>query len=182
MPQPAPPVPQVPAGWMPVQADFDLWVTDSFSFLSQLPVFRAQRQAAQSLTGGAFTLIDLDTVLEDPYGGWSPTATGSQPAWSWLCPAGCGGWYEATLSGFTASQGSGSAVQASTAIYLNGTAWQYGSDDWAVPSAPTGTNGTVQVPVLPGDYVQLYVLSSASVSTPTTAGELPAMELAWVSS
>lgn len=181
MPQPVPAVPQVPAGWKPVQADLDLWVTDSFSFLSQPANFRAQRAAAQSLTGGGYSLLQLDTVLEDPYSGWSATATATQPAWSWLCPAGCGGWYEATLSAFTASQGSGTANVVLAALALNGILWQYGADDWAVASAPSGSSGPVQVPLLPGDYVQAWVFATASVSTPTTAGELPAMELAWVS-
>jgi hypothetical protein len=159
----------------------DLWVTNSFSFLAQPAGFRGQRQAAQSVSG--WTLVQLDTVLEDPYGGWSATATASQPAWSWLCPAGCGGWYEATLSGFAASQGSGSAIQLATALYLNGSVWQYGSDDWAPASAPGGSSGSVQVPLLGGsDYVQLYVFTSAGVSTPAVAGEFPALELAWVSS
>ncbi len=182
MPQPAPPVPQVPAGWHPVQADFDLWVTDSFSFLSQPANLRVQRAAAQSLGGGFFNVIDFDTVLEDPYGGWSAVATGSQPAWSWLCPAGCGGWYEATLTAQAASQGSGTTNQLVATIALNGALWQYGSDDWAVASAPSGSNGPVAVPMLPGDYVQMWVFSTQSVSTPTTAGELPSFELCWVSS
>lgn len=183
MPQPAPPVPQIPAGWKPVQADMDLWVTNSFSFLSKAPVFRAQLSTAQALTGGAFNVQHFDTVaLEDPYGGWSAAGSGSQPAMSWLCPAGCGGWYEATLTAQCASQGSGTANQIVAAIALNGALWGYASDDWAVASAPAGSNGPVQVPMLPGDYVQMWVFVTQSVSTPTTAGELPAIELAWVSS
>lgn len=182
MPQPVPPVPQVPAGWGPVQADFDLWVTNSFSFLSQPACFRAQHQAAQALTGSAFSVQHLDTVLEDPYGGWSATATGSQPAWSWLCPAGCGGWYEASLTAQAASQGAGTTNQLLAAIALNGALWQYGADDWAPASAPGGSCGSVQVPLIPGDYVQMWVFATAAVSTPTTAGEFPSMELTWVSS
>lgn len=182
MPQPAPPVPQVPAGWKPVQADMDLWVTNSFSFLSQPAGFRAQLAGGQSLTGGALNIVHFDAVLEDPYSGWSPVATGSQGAWSWQCPPGCGGWYEVTLAAFTASQGSGTSNQIAAALILNGSLWQYGSDDWAVASAPSGSSGTVQVPLLPGDYVQAAILPTASVSTGTTAGELPSMELTWVSS
>jgi hypothetical protein len=180
MPQPAPPVPQIPAGWYPVQADLTTWVTNPFTFLAQPACFRGQLQAAKALSG--FTLMQLDTILEDPYSGWSATATASQPAWSWLCPAGCSGWYDVSLSGFTANQGSGSN-QATAAIYLNGTLWQYGSDDWAVTGADTGTSGAVQVPLRGGfDYVQLYVFSGAAVSTPAVAGQYPAMELAWASS
>src|ERR1700685_2839393 len=182
MPQPVPPVPTVPAGWGPVQADFDLWVTNSFSYLSQPACFRGQHAGGQALTGGAFNVQHLDTILEDPYGGWSAAGSGSQPAWSWLCPAGWGGWSGATLTAQPASQGAGTTNQLLAAIALNGTLWQYASDDWAPVSAPGGSSGPVQVPMVPGDYVQLWVFSTASVSTPTTAGELPAMELAWVSS
>lgn len=181
-PQPVPAVPQVPAGWMPVQADMDLWVTDSFSYLAQPAVLRAQLAGGQSLTGGAFNVIRMDTVLEDPYGGWSAVATGSQAAFSWLCPAGCGGWYEASLSGFTASQGSSTSSECGAVLILNGTPWQYAADSWAVPSADSGGNGLVPVPLSPGDYVQLAIIPTSSVAVPTTAGQLPAMELAWVSS
>ena len=182
MPQPVPPVPGIPAGWKPVQADIDLWVTNSFSFLAQMPVFRGQRAATQSLSGGSFSTLQLDTVLEDPYGGWSATATGSQPAFSWLCPAGCAGYYEATLTAQALSQGAGTANQLVALLALNGAAWMYGSDDWAPAGAPGGSNGPVQVPLLPGDYVQMWVFASQAVSTPVLAGEVPAMELAWVSS
>lgn len=181
MPLPVPAVPHVPAGWSPVQADFGLWVTDSFSFLAQTPCLRVQLAGGQSLTGAAFNTIHYDTVLEDPYGGWSAVATGSQPAFSWLCPAGCGGWYEVSMTGFTGNQGS-TAAQAATALTLNGSLWQIGSDDWAVSGGNTGTSGAVQVPLLPGDYVQGTVFPTASVAVPTTAGQVPAMELTWVSS
>lgn len=182
MPQPSPPVPQVPAGWKPVQADFDLWVTNSFSFLSQPANFRAQRAAAQALSASAFSILQFDTVLEDPYSGWSAVSTGSQPAWSWLCPAGCAGWYEASLSAQAASQGAGTANQLVAALALNGSLWQYASDDWAPASAPAGSSGVAQVPMVPGDYLQVWTFVTAAVSTPTTAGELPSIELCWVSS
>lgn len=181
MPQPAPAVPHIPAGWNPVQADFDLWVTGSFSFLSQAPCLRVQLAGGQSLTGGAFNVVHYDTVLEDPYGGWSAVATGSQPAFSWLCPAGCGGWYDVSLEAFTGNQGS-TAAQVITALLLNGSLWQYGSADWAVNGSNSGSSGAAQVPLLPGDYVQGLIRPTVSVAVPTTAGQIPAMELTWVSS
>lgn len=181
MPQPVPAVPGIPAGTYPVQADFTAWVTNPFSYLSQPVVFRGHRAAAQSITGGVYNLLDLDTVDEDPYGGWSGVSTGSQPAFSWLCPAGCGGTYEATLSAFMGPQG-GTSDQVVTTLWLNGVLWQYGSVDWAPSSGDGSSSGAAQVPLLPGDYVQMWVFATVSVSTPTTAGQLPAMELAWVSS
>jgi hypothetical protein len=165
-----------------VQADFDLWVTHPFSFLYQPANFSAKRAATQTLPGGSFALLQYDTVLEDPYSGWSSVSTGSQPAYSWLCPAGAGGWYEASLTLQCASQGSGTTNQLLAAVALNGSLWQYGSDDWAVASAPSGCSGPVQVPMLPGDYVQAWVFVTTAVSTSTTAGELPSVELTWVSS
>ena len=181
MPQSVPAVPGIPAGWSPVVADFTTWVTSPFSFLAQRPVFRAHRAAAQSLTGGVYNLMQFDTVDEDPYGGWSAVTTGSQPAYSWLCPAGGAGWYEATIDGFANPQGS-TNDQVVTTLWLNGSLWQVASGDWAPQSVDCGSNGASQVPLVPGDYVQAYVFVSVSVSTPTTAGQLPAMELSWVSS
>jgi hypothetical protein len=176
MPQSAPAPPQIPAGWKPVPADFTAWVTNPFSFLSQPAVFRAHRAAAQAITGGSYNILNLDTVDEDPYGGWN---SGTH---AWTCPAGCAGWYDATLSGFTASQGAGTGNQNVAVIALNGALWEVGPDDWAPASAPGGGNGSVQVPLIPGDTVQMWVFATASVSTPVTAGQLPSIELAWVSS
>lgn len=178
MPQPVPAVPGIPAGWRPVQADLDFWVTDSFSFLAQAACFRAQLVASVPLAAGVFTLLPFDTVEEDPYGGWSATATGSQPAYSWLCPAGCAGWYEASVSAFsTATTG-----QLAAALYLNGSVWEYPADDWAVSGADSGTNGPVEVPLIPGDYVQVYAYVTGTSSTPGAAAQYPAIELSWVSS
>lgn len=181
MPQPVPAIPQVPAGWGPLPADFTTWVTNPFSFLAQPAVFRAEHHAATALTGGAYNILHWDTVLEDPYGGWSTVTTLQQPAYSWLCPAGCAGWYEASLSGFTANQGS-STAQIAMVLYLNGSLWQYASDDWAVNGSDSGTSGSLPVPLVPGDYVQGLLFSTASVSCPGTAGQYPSWELAWISS
>lgn len=175
MPQPVPAVPGIPAGTFPVQADFTTWVTNPFSFLAQPVVFRAHRAAAQALTGGAYNVLQLDTVDEDPYGGWNASTH------AWTCPAGCAGWYEAALTSLTASQGAGTSNQLVTGLALNGALWSVGSDDWAPASAAGGSNGTVQVPLLPGDAVQVWVFTTQSVSTTTTAGQLPSMELAWLS-
>lgn len=175
MPQPVPPVPQIPAGYGPVQADFTLWVTTPMTYLAQPAVFRAHRAAAQAITSGAYNILAFDTVDEDPYGGWNSSTH------LWTCPTGCAGWYEASLNGFTASQGSGSGNQNVVALALNGSIWSVGPNDWAPSSAPGGTSGSVQVPLVPGDTVQVWVFVQVSVSTPTTAGELPSIELAWVS-
>lgn len=180
-PPAVPAVPQVPAGWRPDRADMDLWITAPFSFLAQPAAFRAQLTTAQGLSGGFLNLMQFNAVLEDPYGGWSATATSAQPAWSWMCPAGCAGWYEVTMSGFSVNQGS-STAELATVLFLNGSIWQYGSGDWAVNGTDSGTSGVVQVPLAPGDYVQAFLFSTASVSTPGVAGQFPSIELTWVSS
>ena len=179
---PNPAVPSPPAGWKPVQADFTLWVTSTVSYLAQPANFRAQLQAAQALTGGAFQVLHYDAILEDPYAGWSAAGSSDQAAHSWLCPPGHGGWYEVTLSGFAASQGAGTVNQVACGLVLNGALWQYASDDWAPAGALGGSSGSLQVPLLPGDYVQAAVFVTVSVSTPAAAGEYPAIELNWVSS
>lgn len=175
-----PAVPSAPAGWMPDQADLDLWVQQPFRFLSSPTVFRAQQQTAYTVNG--WTVVPLTTQLEDTWSGWSDDGTSRQPAHSWMCPEGCGGWYEASISAFTGSQGSaaGDAVRAS--LYLNGVAWAQGGETWAPSGADAGTSGAVAVPLLPGDYVQLYAWSPVSVAAPTTAGMWASLEITWISS
>ena len=176
---PAPAPPQIPAGYGPFPADFTSWVTTPFSFLASTTLFRGQLQGSEALSG--WTLAKLDTVAEDPYGGWSATATGSQPAYSWLAPAGCSGWCEITLDGLTNAQ-SGTA-EVWTALYVDGAAYQVASGTLGSTTTASGSSGTIAVPLLGGsDYVQMYIYSSGAVSTPATAGRYPSMEIAWISS
>ena len=179
MTQPDPVIPVFPAGYAPVQADFATWVTDPFSFLTSKVMFRGQLQAAQSLSAGD-TLLHLDTIAEDPYSGWSATSTGAQPAWSWLCPAGCSGWYEITMSALTGSQST--ASQTGALLYVNGSLYQQASSGWAVNGADGGSCGVVQVPLLAGtDYLQFYIRATTATSAPATAGQDPTAEVAWLS-
>lgn len=178
MTQPVPPVPAIPAGYGPLPADFTTWVTDPFTFLATAPVFRAQRQAALAISGQ--TIVPLDTILEDPYGGWSATSTGSQAANSWLCPAGCSGWYDVTMTAFTNNPGTATdQVQAN--LYLNGTQIASASAGWGVNGHATGSSGSFPLPLLGGvDYLQMVIFSQVAVNTPTTTGQFPTMEIAWL--
>lgn len=179
MPLPDPVIPVFPAGYAPVQADFTTWITSPFSFLTSKVMFRAQLQAAQSLAAGD-TLIHLDTILEDPYSGWSASGTGSQPAWSWLCPPGCTGWYEITMSALTGTQGTTSQIGAR--LYVNGSLYQQASSTWAVNGAAGGSCGVVQLPLLAGtDYLQFEIRATTATTAPATAGQYPTMEVAWLS-
>lgn len=176
-----PAVPQIPAGWYPDQADFNAWVTTPFSFLAGATLFRGQMQGAGTAASG-WRLVPVDTVLEDPWSGWSATSTGSQPAFSWLCPAGCSGWYEVSLAGLCNGQAA-SADQVGVAVYLDGSLWQEGPVQWADESNTGGVSGAVPVPLQGGsDYVQMYVYTTASVALPASAGRYPYLEISWISS
>lgn len=177
----APPTPQIPAGYAPFQADFTTWVTTPLTFLSTKTMFRGQLQGTEALGALAFTKAQLDTVLEDPYGGWSATSTGSQAAYSWLCPAGCSGWYEVTLTGLTASQGS-TPSSCGAALWVDGAEYQQASLTPGVNGNTSGSSGALIVPLIGGsDYVSLYIYSFAAVNTPALAGRYPEMEIAWIS-
>jgi hypothetical protein len=180
MPVTEPPVPQIPAGWGPVAADFETWITNPFTFLSTPPVFRGQLQGSESVPGApGWTLAELDTILEDPYSGWSAAATGSQAAYSWLCPAGCSGWYDVSITAHTGDE----AGTIAAGIYVDGSLYVQVSGNWTSGSTPAGSSGAVPVPLLGGsDYVQAYIYTSSSTSTPATAGQYPTMEIAWTSS
>lgn len=182
MPQPlVPAVPQIPAGYDPFQADFNAWVTTPFSFLASPAVFRGQMQGAGTAASG-WRLVPLDTVLEDPWGGWSATTTANQPAFSWLCPAGCSGWYEVSLAGLSASQASATAL-IGAAVYVDGSLWQEAGFVWADDGNTGGASGSVPVPLQGGsDYVQMQLFTTLSVAFPATAGRYPYMELTWISS
>jgi hypothetical protein len=177
-----PPVPQVPAGWGPVQADMTLWVTTPFSFLASPAVFRGELHAATGWTASTATLAPLDAIDEDPWAGWSATATGSQAAHSWLCPAGCSGYYEVTLTASTSSPGT-TTDQLQGIVYVDGAAYAVAAQGWGVNGHESGVTGSAIVPLLGGvDYVQLYVYSTAATSAPATAGQYPTMEIAWLCS
>jgi hypothetical protein len=176
-----PVAPSFIAGSGPQAADFDSWIQAPFTFLTSKVVFRAQRQAAQSLSGAAFTLMQYDTILEDPYGGWSATATGSQPAWSWLAPAGCSGWYEVTMTAFTANPGTTSDLLVAV-LYMDGSAYLQASAEWGADGHAAGSCGSVPVALYGGqDYIQGYTYTQAAVSTPATTGQYPTIEVCWLS-
>lgn len=183
MPQPVvPAIPGIPAGYGPVQADMDAWVTTPFSYLASPAAFRGELHAATAWTAATFTLAPLDTIPEDAWGGWSATSTGSQPAFSWLCPAGCSGLYEVSLTAWTTSPGATSADQVQAVLFVDGANYMQASAGWGVNGGQSGSCASVQVPLVGGvDYVQFYVYSVAATAGPATAGRYPSMEIAWVS-
>ena len=173
----APAIPSIPAGWAPLPADMTAWITTPFTFLASPAAFRGQLQGSESLSG--FTLAKLDTVIEDNWGGWSATATASQPAYSWLCPAGCDGWFDISLTAFSSNPAT-TTDQLQAVIYIDGSLYQQASAGWGVNGHDSGSTAAVQVPLIGGqDYVQMYIYSTASTTTPATAGQYPAMEISW---
>jgi hypothetical protein len=156
------------------------WITTPFSFTGSSTVFRGQLQGAESLAAG-WTLAQLDTTLEDPWAGWSAVTTGSQPAYSWLTPSGCSGWYEVSIGALANTPGSSALIGG--AVYVDGALYQEVAMEWADATSTAGASGAIMVPLQGGfDYVQAYIYSSASTSTPAVAGRYPSMEIAWISS
>lgn len=176
-------VPTFAAGYAPQQADFTTWVRNNLAFQASKVMFRAQQQVpgGQSLSNSTFSLLNFGAtagdILEDPYGGWSTTATVNQPAYSWLAPY--TGLYEVTLTVVTLS----AAAWLGAAVELTGGAAQSVSND-SVPSGNSGgCSGSLLVAMTGGyDYLQLGAAVSTTLTTDTTsAGRYPSAEIAYVS-
>ena len=180
LPQPA--VPVFPAGYGPFQFDFQALIGNTLGFVAAMPVFRGIQQAAQALTGGTFAPLALGgtagDILEDPYAGWSHTATSKQPANSWLAPA--TGWYEVTVTVLTAA----AALWLSPGVQVSGGTIEYLGNVNTPGSEPGGCSGSLIIPCTGGiDYIQAGPLASAGVNTDVaSAGQFSSLEIAYVSS
>ena len=162
------------AGYSPVTADFNGYIQAPFTFLTTKVVFRAQLQGGMSLAAG-FNHVTYDTILEDPYGGWSSGAG------TWTCPAGCSGWYSVTMTAWTNSPGN-SADLIEAVLYLNGANYTETTADWGVNGHATGTSGSVPVALFGGsDAISGYIYSSTAVGVPATNGQYPTIEAVWIS-
>jgi hypothetical protein len=170
-------VPVFPAGYGPLPADFDTWVQDTFGFITAQVVFRAEQHTTQSLSSAAFTTITYDTILEDPYGGWSATSTSSQAAHSWLAPF--TGWYEITLNHSIST-----VTTVTEAVpYISATTQWEMSEVSCTSSTEGGTGASLLVSMVGGsDYVQGQAWSSAAASIDVSAaGRYPWMEITFIS-
>lgn len=99
---PAVPVfyPGIPVGTVP--AEFNTKIRDPLTFLHNRVAFRATRAAAWNVNSGAANrYVPLDTVTEDPYGGW-------------VSPADVAGGGSTTLNGATAIGASSIVVTSAT--------------------------------------------------------------------
>jgi hypothetical protein len=140
----APPPPQIPAGWQPLPADMDYWIGTPLEYLVTRPAFRAQMEAPVSLAPGGFTVIPLDTILEDPYGGWSASGI------SWTCPNGCAGWYDVTLTAATASMGAFPS-ELGAGVWVDGSQYAQLSLTPGVNGNSASSSASLLVPLNPGD-------------------------------
>jgi len=147
-------------------------------------IFARLRQAAspQTLATGATTMIAFDTTDEDPYGGWSASATSTQAAYSWQPPSGCSGWYHVHV---TLSLGTVPAdAVLRPVVYVTGMP-QFCVETPKAPNSPLVTSGSAYVYALGGaDYIQAgAAYSSASGNEPTsvTTGYQSVMDISWES-
>jgi len=171
-------VPSFLAGYAPAPSDFDSWIQTPFAFATGKVVFRGQQtNTGQSLSSGTYTVIQLNSILEDPYGGYSSVATSAQPAWSWLAPY--DGWYEVTVTVSILNV----AAHLEPALLLSGTT-QYEAGAASTPASPSAgiVCAPIRVPMIGGlDYVQPQAWISAAATTEVGAGLNPVMEIAWIS-
>lgn len=172
-------IPLFAAGYAPLPGDFGSWVQGNFSLITTGIVFRGEQTIAQALSSSAaLNALSIDTVLEDPAGGWSQVnVPGVQPAFSWLVPQ--TGFYEVTVRCSTAS---GTAVWIQAGAAVSGGSPQFGASVLA-PSVVTGGCGaSIVVPCYGGsDYIQAGAAVSANVNTSVaSAGKFPSIEIAYL--
>ena len=170
----APPViPVFPAGYSPQQSDFTAWIQESTGYLTAGIVFRAEQTVAQSLTAATYANMAFGQVSEDPFSGWSATATANQPANSWLAPY--TGWFRVT---FRYTVGATSAWL-DAALSLTGGFPLTENESVLVPAAyPGGAGLSLVVAMIGGtDYLQFQARSSSSATTSTAVGLRASVEI-----
>jgi hypothetical protein len=165
-PVPPPVSPVFPAGYGPLPADFETWVRRSFRYCCEQAVFRGVATTGQSLPAATFTPLTFGSVLEDPWGGWSATSTGTQAANSWLAP--WTGLYRVTFRYLT---GAVSTAYHDPAIGVSGISPWYEAGGVLAPTAiGGGGEASILVPLIGGtDYVQALAWCSAAATTDASA-------------
>lgn len=173
----APPsAPVFPAGYGPVTQDFENWVRRPLGYCTEQTVFRAEQAAGggQALTASTWNPLAYDTILEDPWGGWSATSTATQAANSWLVP--WTGTYRITFRWCALA----SSAWQDAALGISGISPALEAGGPLSPSGVTGGAGASFLVQLIGgaDYVQLLANPSVSATTDTTAlGRRPSVEI-----
>lgn len=172
---PPPLVPVFPAGYGPTPTDMNNWIQSTLGFQTTGIVFRAEQHTAQTTGTATFTVVNYDTIVEDPYGGWSASSTGNQPAHSWLAPY--TGYYEVTITGCIAT----------ISTILESAVLQDGSVLWELDESPVGTFfgggcGHVVMSLDGGvDYIQGQIWTNTSTTMQSTLGRYSSIEISYVS-
>ena len=173
---PAPSVPVFAAGAAPTETTFNGWWYETAGFLQNKVVLRvSQSSAATTLPDtAAATRIAYDTVLEDPYNGWSASTH------LWTPPSGYSAWYQVTFTVRTAAIAGLVDLQP----LLSGT-YAYLLACVQGNSAGGGVSATNVVYLVGGqDTVggACELLNSGSnVNTSITAGQQSTLEVTWIS-
>ncbi len=174
---PVPSVPFFPAGYSPGTADLNSWFHDPFAALENRPVARFRQSAApQALpSSGAATVLEFDTVDEDPLGGWQPSA------WAWGPPPGWSAWYQVTVTLYTQPVAAGNVIR--PGIIGPGSPGAAGSQQ---PGSGNngGAQGTFWCYLVGGqDTVQAtgtLLNASSNVNTDIGATQQSSMEVTWI--
>jgi hypothetical protein len=178
MAAPSPSVPDFIAGYGPQQSDmYSLWTGPATFFQNRMALRVSQTSGTTTLpSSGALTTIQFDTVLEDPYGGWSATHH-----W-WTPPAGLYGWFQVTLTVWAVPTALNVVLELGT--LLSNVIPSLALCDIVANNGVSGATGTYWVYMSGGqDNVagQARVLNaSANVPTNLTAGENSTMEIMWL--
>lgn len=171
-------IPVFPAGYAPSPADFGNWIQGNFGQITQGIVFRGEQTVLQALSSSAaLNALSIDTVLEDPAGGWSQVnVPGVQPAFSWLVPQ--TGFYEITVRCSVAS----AAIWIAAGAAVSGASPQFGASVLTPASLTGGCGASIVVPCYGGsDYIQAGAAVSANVNTAVvSAGKFPSIEIAYL--
>jgi hypothetical protein len=167
---PTPAIPVFIAGFAPQTADMNALIQSPFQFCTDSVNFRCEQTSGQAVAASTLTVITFNSVLEDPYSGYS-SGTGA-----WTAPF--SGNYEVLL---TVGYGTVNGTCASS-ILVSGTT-QYTLNEIATPSTNQGySTCSFIVPMIGGlDFIQGQAFASASTNLSTAVGLRPSMEIKFIS-
>lgn len=169
MPLAPQPVPVFPAGLAPQDADFTTLITNPFTFQTSGIVFRAERHGSQSLASGS-TVIQYDTILEDPYSGWSGVN------WRWTVPY--TGQYEAVTTGCVSI----AAFSSCAANIVTPYGTLDGAQHEALVAFPGMASGQQVISMVGGiDWFSGSIFVSTATTTNTVAGRFSSLEIRYLS-
>ncbi len=168
-------LPVFPAGYG-FGNDFDSMINAPLRYCAAGVVFRALLVSGQAIPGSSGTALAFDTILEDPFSGWSPVATGTQAANSWQPPF--DGTYRVSVSidaSATPVTVLVAGVRVTTAVFLPVASAQGGG-------VTMGAGGTAMKQLAGGaDYIRGYAWGSSGFTTAVGGGRETSMEITFES-